>query len=225
MQLSRIMVCFADGMRRGRRGWRMAEALWRRGSKDQSQVSSAQWMARKPVCRRPGIVRTRIARALSIGGLASGAAWFGGCGAADSQAPAAQCGATEGVVERVIDGDTVVMADGRRIRYLLIDTPEVSGTGGASESECFAEEAAERNRQLVAGERVTLEYDTQCEDRYGRTLAYVYRGETMVNRLLISGGYAELLVIEPNKRYANELAELEEQARDQGAGKWGSACQ
>jgi micrococcal nuclease len=99
-----------------------------------------------------------------------------------------------------------------------VDTPEVHGT-----VDCYGPEAQAFNTDLVQDQEVTLEYDAQCQDMYGRLLAYVSVGGQMVNRVLLERGYARLLVIEPNGKYAEEFRELERQARAAGAGFWG-AC-
>ncbi len=64
------------------------------------------------------------------------------------------CGPSGGVVSRVVDGDTVVLQTGERVRYLLVDTPE--STGG--KRECFGAEARDFNRSLVEGRVVRLTY-------------------------------------------------------------------
>src|SRR6187401_1781648 len=81
----------------------------------------------------------------------------------------ADCGPESAVVTRVIDGDTLELVGGERVRYLLVDTPE--STNG--HDECFGAEASEFNRSLVEGRRVALRYAEQCRDRYARLLAYV----------------------------------------------------
>ena len=90
----------------------------------------------------------------------------------------------EFVVSRVIDGDTIELIDGIKIRYIGINTPEVNQPGG--------KEATEANRALVEGEKVRLEYDVQQQDKYGRTLAYVSLEDgTFVNAELVKQGYAQ----------------------------------
>ena len=63
------------------------------------------------------------------------------------------------LVQRVIDGDTVVLADGERVRYIGMDTPE--------RGEPFFDEATEYNRRLVEGRRVRLMKDDSDKDRFG----------------------------------------------------------
>ncbi|HET9934135.1 MAG TPA: thermonuclease family protein [Polyangiaceae bacterium] len=134
--------------------------------------------------------------------------------------PDDSCGPESAVVERVIDGDTVELASGERIRYLLVDTPE--NTNG--HVECFGPEAFERNRELVEGRTVQLRYDVECRDRYGRALAYVSVGSREVNSRLISEGFACVLHVPPNgDDRAHEFQSLEAAARQQKLGLWG-AC-
>lgn len=100
-------------------------------------------------------------------------------------------------VLHVIDGDTVILGDGRRVRYIGMDTPELSDkTRGSG-----AERAKEANARLVEGRDVRLETDAQLFDRYGRTLAYVWVGDALVNEILLREGFARLLTIPPNVRY------------------------
>lgn len=130
------------------------------------------------------------------------------------------CGPDSAVVRRVIDGDTVELASGEHVRYLLVDTPEVSN----AHDECYGAEAREFNRRLVEGQRVTLRYDVQCRDRYARTLAYVSLGARDVSELLVEQGYACVLYIPPNgAERAREFERLEAQARIELRGLWG-AC-
>jgi micrococcal nuclease len=127
-------------------------------------------------------------------------------------------------VERVVDGDTIlVRIDGRseRVRYIGVDTPESVKPG--TRVQCFGKAAAAANRRLVAGREVRLEYDAEARDRYGRLLAYVYRGELLVNAELIRRGYAKPLEIAPNLAHAPQLRELATAARRGRRGLW-SRC-
>ena len=138
-----------------------------------------------------------------------------GCGTEDA------CGPTSGVVTRVIDGDTIELDSGERIRYLMIDTPET--TGGATD--CFGQEASQYNSDLVLGQEVQLSYDVECLDRYGRYLAYVTVGDREINTLLVERGYACVLYIPPNGEDRRaEFEALEMSAKAQSRGMWG-ACQ
>ena len=132
---------------------------------------------------------------------------------------------SKAMVRRVIDGDTVELSDGRLIRYIGIDTPEVRrrvGQRWVEDPEPFGREAAQRNRQLVEGKRVRLELDVQAHDRYGRLLAYVYVAapEIMVNAELLREGLAQPLTIPPDVAHAEQFRQLAEEARRNGRGLW-----
>lgn len=116
-------------------------------------------------------------------------------------------------VERVVDGDTIVLADGRHVRYLGINTPE--------RSERFWKEAKDYNVRKVGGKAITVEFGQVTEDKYGRTLAYVFVGNEMVNAQLLKAGWAHLFVLEPITYY-DHFRRLQEEARAKGLGMWGS---
>lgn len=124
------------------------------------------------------------------------------------------------VVQRVIDGDTVVLAGGERVRYIGVDTPELHHP--KKKVQPYAREATEFNRRLVEGQKVRLELDVDRRDKYGRLLAYVYLEDgRFVNAELLKEGYAQLLTIPPNVRYVDLFVGLQKQARDAKRGLWG----
>ncbi len=129
----------------------------------------------------------------------------------------------EARVRRVVDGDTVQLADGRFLRYIGINAPEVRrwvGGRWVESPEPFGLAASEANRKLVAGRTVRLEYDVQTHDRFGRLLAYVYVGDLMVNGELVREGVAELLTIRPDVKYTERFRALAEEARREHRGLW-----
>lgn len=133
-------------------------------------------------------------------------------------------GASTARVERVVDGDTIVVRlDGRteRVRYIGVDTPESVKPG--VRVQCFAKSAAKENARLVLGQDVRLEYDAEARDRYGRLLAYVWRGGLLVNAELIRLGYGKPLEIAPNLAHAAELRRLAVAAKRGRRGLW-SRC-
>lgn len=148
--------------------------------------------------------------------LAVGALFVAACGSDDGSV----CGPTSATVTNVVDGDTIDLDSGERIRYLLVDTPE--STGGATD--CFGQNAKQFNHDLVLGKQVTLRYDTECTDRFGRLLAYVSVGDQEINSLLVERGYACVLYIPPNGAdRRTEFETLEVQAKAAGRGMW-AAC-
>ena len=118
-------------------------------------------------------------------------------------------------VTRVIDGDTVIIGTGQRVRYIGIDTPETH-----PEKEAYGMEAWQANRKLVAGKKVRLEKDVSDTDRYGRLLRYVYVDDTFVNAELVRLGLAEAKAYPPDTKYQDLLEQLEQEARQAGRGMW-----
>jgi len=117
-----------------------------------------------------------------------------------------------GTVREVIDGDTIVLNDGRKVRYLGINAPE--------HGQPYAWEATNFNRRLVSGAPVRLEFDRIQEDRYGRLLAYVFQGRILVNERLLAEGWAHIFFIPPNTRYAERFLEVQERAKSAKKGIW-----
>jgi micrococcal nuclease len=140
---------------------------------------------------------------------------LGGCGSAGSD-----CGPATAMVDRVIDGDTIVLDTGVKIRYLLMDAPETTN----GHDDCYGSNAATFNSDLVLGKQVELAYDVQCQDMFGRTLAYVSVDGQEVNSLMVQRGFACVLHIPPdgNDR-ADEFKALQADAKAGNRGIWG-AC-
>ncbi len=132
-------------------------------------------------------------------------------------------------VDFTVDGDTFYGTyedDGAQahIRMIGIDTPEVSHEGEAAD--CYGNEAWTYAAAQLEGRLAWLTFDGDCEDDYGRTLAYVIRGEGadgFFNRRLARNGYADALTIQPNDSYADEIDADVTAARDADVGMWG-AC-
>jgi micrococcal nuclease len=118
-------------------------------------------------------------------------------------------------VNEVIDGDTIVIEGGYRVRYIGIDTPELH-----PQPEPYAVEAWQANQRLVEGKRVRLERDVSETDRYGRLLCYVYVDSLFVNAELVRQGLARAKAYPPDTRYQDYLEELEQQARLADRGIW-----
>jgi len=129
--------------------------------------------------------------------------------------------ASRATIARVIDGDTVELEDGSRLRYIGIDAPEVSSTG---REECLAEAATAANVSLVEGKEVAVKTDVSDKDRYGRSLRYVYAGELFVNATLVEQGLARAYPYPPDTKFQREFARAETRARAGRLGMWGSVC-
>lgn len=118
------------------------------------------------------------------------------------------------VVSRVVDGDTFYCRDGRKVRLTGVDSPERGQRplGG---------EARQALLQLLPpGTVVVLQRDVVLTDRYGRVLAYVWTGPTMVNEAMVRNGWAVLYTVPPNVKYAERLEQAQKEARARGAGLW-----
>lgn len=130
------------------------------------------------------------------------------------------CGASEAKVTRVVDGDTIELDDGRKIRLLLVDTPETTN----GHNDCYGTNAAQFTSDMVLNKTVQLSYDVQCTDKYGRTLAYVTVDGMELNVLLVQRGYGCVLHISPDgDSRVNEFNGYQVEAKSANRGLWG-AC-
>ena len=133
-------------------------------------------------------------------------------------------GGIDVVVRRVVDGDTLEVSGGERIRLIGVDTPETKAPGRPVG--CFGREASRFTASLLTpGTPVRMVGDAEQRDRYGRLLAYVYRRSDglFVNAELLRRGFAQLLTIPPNVAHTDEFVALARQAREGSQGLW-SAC-
>jgi micrococcal nuclease len=133
----------------------------------------------------------------------------------------AQSSSIEGLVVRVVDGDTIhVQLSDRleKVRYIGVNAPELRHPQRGVEP--GSHEAHTVNRRLVEGKRVRLELDVQPRDRYGRLLAYVWTGDTMVNAELLRLGYAQVMTVPPNVRHQALFLKLQRAARNSHRGLW-----
>ncbi len=136
------------------------------------------------------------------------------------------------IVSRAIDGDTLKLSDGERVRLIGIDTPESSNnaklrrdakrTGqDAKAIIAMGKEAKEFTRKLVENKKVKLEFDVQKRDKYSRLLAYVYLEDgTFVNAEIMKAGYAQVMTVPPNVHYQDLFLRLQREARENKKGLW-----
>jgi len=138
----------------------------------------------------------------------------------------AEIEAEEYTVTRVLDGDTIVVNGGAKVRYIGINTPEFYGD--SENTECFAQEAKQRNEQFVLGKKVLLKRDLSETDEYGRLLRYVYLNDPMsspyeatsINEVLVHEGYAFARAFPPDIALQETLGQLEKDAEENGRGLW-----
>lgn len=121
-------------------------------------------------------------------------------------------------VVRVVDGDTLVLDGNEKIRLIGVDTPET--VHPHKPVEYFGKEASAFTHTLCEGKKVRLEYDVAAQDKYGRSLAYVYLEDgTFVNAELIQQGYGFAYTRFPF-RYLEAFRGYERQARESRRGMW-----
>lgn len=126
-------------------------------------------------------------------------------------------------VVAVIDGDTIVISGGEKVRYVGVNTPETKHPDKLPEY--CGQEAFEVNRRLVAGKMVRLEFDRRSRDKYGRLLAYVYVDNLFINAELIRLGYAQVSIYKANRRFYREFLRLQREAIAARRGLWGGCTE
>jgi len=117
-------------------------------------------------------------------------------------------------VIKVLDGDTVVLETGEKIRYLGINAPEWNDRWGP--------EAKKFNEELVLNKKVKIELDRKKLDAYGRILGYIWIDDILVNEALIERGYAKIYLIkgEVKPKYLDRFKKAENWAREHHDGVW-----
>jgi len=128
-------------------------------------------------------------------------------------------GEMEATIKRVVDGDTFELSGGEKVRMIGVDTPETVKPNTPVQP--YGKEASDYSKELLTGKQVTLKFDVEIKDRYGRLLAYVYLPDgSFVNEKLVREGYARIMTIPPNVAYADLFLEAEREAREQNRGLW-----
>ncbi len=130
-------------------------------------------------------------------------------------------------VDYVVDGDTIYVTTSQgseKIRFIGVNTPEMGF--GDSEQECYGPEALAFTADRLSGGEVWLTFDKDCLDPYDRTLAYLFLGtqdEDFLQRALLRGGFAEVMIYDPNDAFEDIFRDDEADAQHNSAGQWG-AC-
>jgi endonuclease YncB( thermonuclease family) len=173
------------------------------------------------------VTRSRVRSWLPVGLMVLGAAAFLVYGSAKGSesglrlSPKVDTKLSSGYVVRIADGDTLTLADDRKIRLVQIDAPELA------EGECYAQEARSALEKLAPiGAQVAPVLDPKLDirDKNGRLLAYVMNSGTNVNLRLVEQGAAAPYFYQGERgRFADELMAAAHRARARKAGLWG-AC-
>ena len=123
------------------------------------------------------------------------------------------------VVKYVTDGDTIVLTNGKRVRYIGINAPEIDHDNRRAQP--FGYESRAYNKNMVLNRKIRLEFDQERQDRYGRLLAYLFLPDgTFVNAKLLQEGYAFLLFKKPNIKYNQQLLKAQLEAMRAKRGLW-----
>lgn len=138
----------------------------------------------------------------------------------------------DALVKRAIDGDTIQLETGEMVRLIGIDTPEMHESDKLYRDSRrtrqdirtikeLGKRAYEFTKKLVEGKRVSLEFDKEKRDKYGRLLAYAYlKDGIFINAEIVKQGYASLLTIPPNVKYSDLFLKLYQEARLKNRGLW-----
>ena len=168
--------------------------------------------------RTPSVRQRAALRLCVVGAVLAGASFCVGCTHDDDS----RCGPKRATVVNVVDGDTIDLDSGERVRLLMIDTPETTG----GHDDCYGQEAAQFTITTLLGQEIELGYDVECEDQYGRLLAYVSLNGREINALMVERGFACVLYIPPNgSDRADEFESLEYVAESGGVGMWGACAE
>ncbi|MCL4365721.1 thermonuclease family protein [Patescibacteria group bacterium] len=129
----------------------------------------------------------------------------------------------QALVTKVIDGDTIELADGRRVRFIGIDTPET--VDPRRPVGCFGKEASNETKSLLTGKVVIMQKDVSETDKYNRILRLIYlpldNGQKLfVNDYLVREGFAKVSTYPPDVKFADQFLEAERQARENNRGLW-----
>jgi len=123
------------------------------------------------------------------------------------------------IVTRVVDGDTIQIDTGQKVRYIGMNTPET--VDPRRPVQCFGHEASAYNKNLVLNKKVKLVKDVSEKDKYGRLLRYVYLADgTFVNLKLVQDGYAYADTFPPDVAHADDFVKAQRQAREAKLGLW-----
>lgn len=134
-------------------------------------------------------------------------------------------------VKKVVDGDTLRTIEGKKVRLIGINAPELAKPEKNQPAEMYSQEAYQCLKEWAEGKKVYLEYDKERKDQYGRDLCYVWTEipqkiskETLcqynMNAVLLNKGYARTYTFRPNVKYSALFHDIEKEARANKRGLW-----
>ncbi len=126
------------------------------------------------------------------------------------------------LVSLVIDGDTIEIEGGQKVRLIGIDSPE--SVDPNRPVGCYAIEASEFTKSKLQDKYVTLEKDVSETDKFGRLLRYVWLDDELVNETLVKEGYATSITYPPDIKYQDKFMTVQEEAKNDQKGLWSEVC-
>ncbi len=164
-------------------------------------------------------MKKRFIRLVPIGVIIVIIISFAFAGIASQKTSSMPSNVEKALIARVIDGGTIQLNDGRKVRLIGVDTPET--VHPQKEVEYYGKEASDFTKSMLEGKEVYLEYDVQSMDKYGRTLAYVWLSDgTLFNELLVLKGFAQVATFPPNVKYVERFTAAQRQAIEAQAELW-----
>jgi len=123
-------------------------------------------------------------------------------------------------VKKIYDGDTILLTNGQKIRFLGVNTPEVEGRNKAEQA--GGEEAKQWLLSVLKNKKIRLERDVEKQDKYGRLLAHIFTEDNVhINLQLLKRGLASINIYPPNLKYTDVFLQAEQQAEQHQLGIWG----
>lgn len=121
-------------------------------------------------------------------------------------------------IKRIYDGDTILLSNGNKVRFLGINTPEI---GRYKPAQAGGKEAKQWLKKALKDKKVRLEQDIEKRDKYGRLLAHVFTEDKRhLNLELIKQGLATVSIFPPNIKYTHDFLKAEQQAEEDQLGIW-----
>lgn len=130
----------------------------------------------------------------------------------EKNSAAPEVSVTTSIVDYVVDGDTVELRSGERVRLIGINTPEMG--------QSYSVEAKNKLKELIEGKEVVLEKDITDKDQYGRLLRYIWLGDALINLNMVKLGYANSYTYPPDVKYQDQIVAAEKEAREKKIGLW-----
>ena len=134
----------------------------------------------------------------------------------------------DGLVTRVSDGDTITVNESQEIRMLGMDTPELAHPELYIKEECYGRDAKARIEQLVSNKNVLLLKDKENQDKYKRSLRFVFLADPktpsrklFINAYMIGGGFARAYIFDQDEKYKDLIITLQQRAINEKRGLWG----